>query len=282
MPSGMPEGDTLFRAARVVRHALKDHTITRYEARAPALTHVDLLGAVARRVDAYGKYLFIAFEGRGVLVTHLKMIGSWHVYPAARSSDEWGKPASRARVVLGTDRAVAVCFSAPVVRWMTEGAARELVASLGPDILADDFDVRDVVRRLRTRNDWTIAEALLDQTILAGIGNIYKSEVLFVTATHPMVVVGALSDDALQHIVTRARQLMLRNVPETVGRRVTNAASPSGLWVYGRAGQPCFRCRSRIELFTQGGAQAHRVTLARTTYCCPRCQSRPAVRSPFG
>jgi endonuclease-8 len=208
------------------------------------------------------------------------MHGSWHRY---RPGERWRRPPGRAVLVLEAADTVAVCFDAPVVE-LLETRARALHAplgELGPDATADGFERAEALRRLREprRAGLTAAEALLDQRALAGIGNVYKSEVLFVERVDPFVPVGGLADGVLERLVDRARALLLAN-RERVARVTTGppgdgspAAADPGLpparagrlWVYGRAGRPCRRCGERIRSRRHGD-------LPRTTYWCPRCQ----------
>src|ERR671924_1045815 len=178
----MPEGDTLFRTAAGLRPYLVGRDILAARAQGPGPVP-QIQRVVGRRVDAVeaqGKNLLIRFDGGLELRTHLRMNGSWHRY---RPGERWRRPASRARLVLEVPGAVAVCFDAPVVELFEERAERlhPTLASLGPDLLAPSFDAAEAVRRLRNpaRAEVAIAEALVDQRALAGIGNIWKNETLW-------------------------------------------------------------------------------------------------------
>jgi endonuclease-8 len=275
----MPEGDTLFRTAAGLRPHLVGRVVTAARARAPGPRIERVVGQEVTAVEAVGKNLLVRFANGLELRTHLRMHGSWHRY---RPGERWRRPAGRAVVVLEVADAVAVCFDAPVVELLEVQAERlhEPLASLGPDATADEFDRSEALRRLRSpeRAGRTIAEALLDQRALAGVGNVYKSEVLFVERVDPFARVGDLGGATLGRLVDRARALLLAN-RSSVARVTTGPAgdgrasalgpaAPPGrgrLWVYGRSGRPCRRCGSPIRSRRHG-------ELPRTTYWCPSCQ----------
>ncbi|MDP9036378.1 MAG: hypothetical protein M3O50_16375, partial [Myxococcota bacterium] len=232
-------------------------------------------GLVGRRIDevtARGKYLLIRVDDGRALLTHMRMVGSWHLY---RDGEGWWRPEHTARVVLavgpsnGDDALVAVCFAAPLVRLIAKGRAPHALRHLGPDVLTDEFDTDAAVDRLQASNgERTIAEALLDQTTLAGVGNIYKSEVLFAEAVDPFTRVATLDSAKLAAVVTRARSLMRKNLSASHTMRTTTTGEGSGRFaVYRRAGRPCPRCGHPI---------ARAVQATRATYYCPGCQVRPA------
>jgi endonuclease-8 len=235
-----------------------------------------LVGATVTLVESRGKHLLIGFDSGLELRTHLGMHGSWHRYSPGES---WRRPPSRARIVLEVPGAVAVCFDAPTVE-LFDARARSIhpvLSALGPDLLAPEFDdgaCAEAQRRLRdpSRAPLTIAEALLDQSALAGIGNVYKSEVLFVERVDPFARVADLDDETVRRLVMTSRRLLLAN--REGGARVTTDPNVAGLggpgrvWVYERAGRPCRRC-GRVVRARQHGR------LSRWTYWCPSCQ--PAV-----
>lgn len=258
----MPEGDTIHRAAARLRPALEGHVLTRFEA--PRLVgERPKVGERIERVEARGKHLLMTFEGGLVLRTHMKMTGSWHLY---RDGERWRKGAHLARAVVGADSGwVAVCFQAPVVEtFHVAGAAPDVLATLGPDLLAQPPDLDAAVERFGrlTTADTEIADALLDQRIAAGIGNVYKSEVLFLHGIHPFTPAAAVTSDEVRRIYDTSSRLLRANLD--TARRVTYQG---GVAVYGRAGQPCPRCGTLVELARQGD-------LARVTYWCPNCQPR--------
>jgi endonuclease-8 len=272
----MPEGDTIHRAAHTLHRALGGRVVTRFTSVFPQLTRVDadrpIAGRLVERVEAKGKHLLMSFSGDLVLRTHMRMHGSWHVY---RPGERWQRPSHEMRIVIETDAIHAVAFSVPVAEFMVAAALERstAVATLGPDLLAADFDETAAVARLEARADMDIADALLDQTALAGIGNVYKSETLFVARINPFTRVSAIPHETLIELVRVAAALMRANVTTagsitTYGgmRRTTRRADPSArLWVYGRAGEPCRRCGTPISRRKQG-------PYARSTYWCERCQ----------
>ena len=268
----MPEGDTLFRTAVSLRRVLVGETIV--EARAqpgPMLRRVPDLSLLAGlrigAVESRGKHLLIVFgegEHRRTLRTHLRMTGSWHRY---RAGEPWRLPQRRATVVLRTSSAVAVCFDCPTVELLTDvGLARsKALTTLGPDLLGPAFDVAVAISNLQKLEELAIGEALLDQRALAGIGNVVRNEALFMERIHPWLRVGDIKTADLERLVISA-QRVLRSATSG-GARTTTGVPLRGarLWVYGRAGRPCRRCGTRIELGRQG-------ELARLTYWCPSCQ----------
>ena len=247
----MPEGDTLYRTAAGLRPHLVGRPVTAARTNGPGpVPQVHRL--IGRRIDAVesqGKNLLIRFDGGLELRTHLRMNGSWHRY---RPGERWRRPPARARLVLEVPGAVAVCFDAPVVELFerrTEGLHPTL-ATLGPDLLAPDHGpdaAAEALRRLRDpdRAQFAVGEALLDQRAVAGIGNVYKSEVLFLGRVDPWARVADLSDAALEELIGIARRLLLDNADRRRGpERITTAGDRSAdgpLWVYGRAGRPCRR-----------------------------------------
>lgn len=269
----MPEGDTLFRTAAGLRPYLVGRTVTAARTGGPgAVPQVQrIVGREVTAVEALGKNLFIRFDNGLEIRTHLRMNGSWHRY---RPGERWRRPPSRARLVLEVPGAVAVCFDAPVVELLEQRAEalHPSLGRLGPDVLAPDFDADEAIRRLRDpdRAGLTIAEALLDQRALAGIGNVYKNELLWIERVSPRSPVADLDDVTLRRLVATARRLLVANaVPGHGPERVTTGGdrgAPGPLYVYGRTGRPCRRCRTPISSFHQGR------DVPRTTYWCPTCQ----------
>ena len=256
----MPEGDTLFRTAAGLRPYLVGRTVTAARTGGPgAVPQVArIVGREITSVESLGKNLLIRFDNGLEIRTHLRMNGSWHRY---RPGERWRRPAGRARLVIEVPGAVAVCFDAPVVE-LLEVRAEALHPSLGrlgPDLLAPDFDADEAFRRLRdpSRAGMTIAEALLDQRALAGIGNIWKNETLAAERVNPWAPVASLDDAVLEGLVQTARGLMVAS---------TARSRPGPLRVYRRTGRPCRRCGAPIASAQQGR------DLPRTTYWCPSCQ----------
>ncbi len=254
----MPEGDTIHRSANRLRPALAGRTLQRIEAprasgRPPAP------GARIEAVDAVGKHLCIRFEGGTILRTHLRMTGSWHLY---RSGERWQLPAHLARAVIEVEGYVAVCFSAPVVAFERD---QRSISHLGPDLSLplDDQGLTDAVARLSALADpgEAIADVLLDQRVACGVGNVYKSEVLFLCGVDPFTPLACVDEPTRRRLLDTAARLLRTNIA-TAGPRVT---SPGGLAVYGRAHQPCRRCGTPIQ-------RALRGSQARSTYWCPTCQ----------
>ena len=212
-------------------------------------------------------------SGQVVLRTHMRMNGSWHIY---RPGEAWQRPRRDSRIVVSTADFVAVAFNVPVAEWLTprDMMRHGELTKLGPDLLAADFDSTEAARRLRDRAGAEIADALLNQRVMAGIGNVYKSEVLFACRVNPFVRVEALGEEQIDCLVGTARKFLQANVTESLAamttymgfRRTTRRDDPSGrLWVYGRVDEPCRRCGAAIRLAKQGRD-------ARLTYWCPSCQ----------
>jgi endonuclease-8 len=273
----MPEGDTIFRAARTLHRALAGKPVVRFESMFPALTrvHVDtpLTAQSIESVSASGKHLLMRFSGGYVLRTHMRMNGSWHIY---RPGEPWQRSRRDMRIVVATADFVAVGFNIPVAEFIAgrNMERHEELRRLGPDLLSDAFDQEEALRRIKERSGDLIADVLLNQRVMAGIGNVYKSEVLFACGLNPFTAVRDAGDTTLQCLIATGRRFLLANVHTSVApmttytgfRRTTGRDNPSDrLWVYGRAGLPCRRCRTPIELKKHGPA-------ARLTYWCPKCQ----------
>lgn len=267
----MPEGDTVYRAATVLRRALVGGTVSGFHSDVPqvvrAAARASVIGRAVSAVETKGKHLFIRFGDAPddlVLRSHLGMQGSWHIY---RPGEPWQRPERQARVVIESERYVAPCFNAPTVELRTarELAADAQLAALGPDAMSDGFDVDDAVRRLRARSDRAIGVALLDQRALAGVGNVFKSELLFLRRISPFQQVAELDDIQLRGLADEAHRQLVAN--RGGGTRVTRPGAPrhQTLWIYGRAGKPCRICGTTVRLQRQGDA-------GRTTYYCPTCQ----------
>lgn len=278
----MPEGDTLARIAVALRPYLAGRVVTGARARLPGPQVSRIVGQKIDAVDAAGKNLLIRFDGGLELRTHLGLHGSWHRY---RPGETWRRPPSRAALVLEVPGAIAVCFDAPVVE-LFERRAEEVhptISMLGPDLTAATFDAAEASRRLRdpARAETAIGEAVLDQRAMAGVGNVFKSEVLFIERVDPFSPVRQLDDETLERIVARSRELLQANAnPEAAAGRTTTVdlktgkrLAPSRLWVYDRVGRPCHRCGTLIQTAQQG------TELPRTTYFCPSCQA-PAGAPP--
>lgn len=259
----MPEGDTIHRTAAALRAALLGKPMTAFEA--PRLTGlVPSIGAVIERVDSKGKHLEIGWDDGVVLHTHMRMTGSWHLY---RPGEKWRKGHAAMRVVIEVQGFQAVCFSAPVVetyraRTFTRHPGR---GGLGPDLCLPDADLDRCVERMGRfcERETTVADALLDQRVACGVGNVYKSEILWACELHPFTPMGALDDGQRRRLVEKAAELLQANLDGP--SRITVPGTPDGLAVYGRFGKPCLRCGLPIEVRKHGEQ-------ARVTYWCPGCQ----------
>ena len=263
----MPEGDTIFRTARTLEKVLSGQAVTSFRSSLPALSAAQIVAHRVTRVEARGKNLLIHFDDDRVLYTHMRMTGSWHVY---RPGERWHKPERQARVVITTAKFVAVCLNAPVVELLSQRqvAAHPALRRLGPDLLKDDFDLAEARRRLRDRDDLSVGEALMLQSVTAGIGNVFKSETMFLCAVNPFLRVRDLDAVGLDRVLLKARELMSANLRGF--HRTTRFAAGSRYWVYGRRGEPCFKCGAKIQMRRQGLG-------ARSTYWCPVCQPASTV-----
>ena len=268
----MPEGDTIFRTAEVLRAALVGRRVTSARAQArPGLRRVPdlsrLEGTTVGSVEARGKHLLIGFSNGLTLRSHLRMSGSWHRY---RPGERWRRPMSQASAIIETAESVAVAFNTPVVELLnpTELGRSAPLTSLGPDLLSRHFNADEALRRLRERDQEELGNALLDQRAVAGIGNVYKSEVAFLEGLDPWAPVGSYTDAQLGGALGTARRLLQANTGG--GARITTGSPRrgQGLWAYGRVGRPCRRCGTPIRSGRQG-------ELARLTFWCPRCQPPP-------
>ena len=273
----MPEGDTIYRAAATLHKALAGHRVVRFESVFPALTRVHddhpLTAMTLDKIESVGKHLLMHFSGALVLRTHMRMSGSWHIY---RSGERWRRNPRDMRILLATADFEAVGFNIHVAEFIAakDLERHEALSRLGPDLLGGTFNLNEAVRRLREQAAIPIADALLRQSALAGLGNVYKSEALFACGISPFVPVAALSDEQLTALVEAGRHLLQANVavsssglvPDAGHRRTTGRDSPAErVWVYGRARLPCRACGATIEVRKQG-------LDARLTYWCPNCQ----------
>lgn len=251
----MPEGDTIHRTAAALDRWLTGRVVTAARTTVDRLPAGRLVGQQVVAVEARGKHLLVRFSGGQVLHTHMRMTGSWHVYSAG---EKWRKPAAQARLVLEAGERVAVCFNAPVIELLApEGERRHpALAGLGPDVLRPPIPLDEIRLRAAARPaDLTVGELLLDQRVVAGIGNIWRCETLFACRVHPRLPQGDLSTGDLDRLVTTAARLM------------SSGARPAPQ-VYGRARRPCYRCSTAVVAAPMGEA-------ARTVYWCPRCQPAP-------
>ncbi len=280
----MPEGDTIYRAARALQRAIGGKVVTGFETGLAKLARMDddspLVGRVVEKVESRGKWLLIYFSDDLILVTHMLMSGSWHLY---RVGERWRLPRRSMRVVIrvGDLGCEAVAFNVPIAEFYT---ARSLerssqVPKLGPDILSDEFTVEGGVARLaeygRENPDAEIGVVLLNQRVMAGLGNVYKSEVAIAAGVNPFRAMRTIAEREMERMVDFAQRYMKANVVDGKGdgivtysrnRRTTHTMDrEERLWVYRRQGRECRRCGALVMMRKQG-------VQARSTYWCPECQ----------
>lgn len=261
----MPEGDSLFRFAAKLRPVLEGQTILAARSHGPGpVPQVQrIVGATCTSVRSQGKNLLISFDNGLVLRGHLRMNGTWHVY---RPGEAWRAPEREARLVLEVDGATVVNFRAPVIELLEERALalHGPIGNLGPDLLDDEFDQAEALRRLRdpSRAGLTVGDAIMDQRALAGIGNMWKNESLFYSGINPWRRMNELADEELATVIEKARALLRASVGKT---NSLNLRLRPAMYVYGRGGQACRRCRSRLRSAPQGADIRH-------TVWCARCQ----------
>jgi endonuclease-8 len=259
----MPEGDTVWLAGRRLHDALAGDRLTRSDFRVPQLATTDLAGRTVTEVVSRGKHLLTRVDDDLTLHTHFRMDGTWHLY---RPGDRWrGGPQWQVRVLLETAAWQAVGYRLPVVELLPRDREDDAVGHLGPDILGPDWDPAEAVRRLAAQPDREVGDALLDQRNLAGIGNLYKSEVCFLSGVHPLRPVGDVAD--LRGLVTRAHALLEANRHRAEQTTTGDTRRGHRTWVYRRAGRPCRRCGTPVAS-ADAGAEGQE----RQTFWCPRCQ----------
>lgn len=272
----MPEGDTVYLAGRRLDQALAGHTLSRSDCRVPHLATVDLSGRVVREVHSRGKHLLFRLDDDTTLHTHFRMDGTWHLY---RSGELWrGGPAHSIRVILYTDERVAVGYRLHDIALVPTGQEDTLVGHLGPDICADDWDEGEAVKRLRNAGDRSIANALVDQRIIAGIGNIYRCESMFITGLAPDSKVGDLEGEALRAVVRTARELLWRNRDRA--SQSTTGDERRAHFVYGRRRGRCYRCGSVVRTISADDTEPWHAAQPndrgraneQTVFWCPTCQ----------
>jgi endonuclease VIII len=237
-----------------------------------------LTGQTVEQVESRGKWLLIHFSGGGTMATHMLMSGSWHIY---RPGERWQQPRINMRIVIENSDYIAVGFRVPVAKMLKPGELARTLRIPVPaiDVLSEEFDAGEVERRLLAHSDEEIGNVLLHQEVIAGVGNVFKSEICFVTGIHPFCKVSALSQRQVRESIAAAQRLVAANVLEDSGdmivtyggrqRRTTHESDPSAsLWVYSRNAEPCRRCGELIRRRIQGPD-------ARVTFWCPRCQPMP-------
>lgn len=277
----MPEGDTIFRTARSLQRALSGKPVTVFRSTYPLLTRFNdtpIAGQLVDSVEARGKWLLIHFSGGATLATHMLMSGSWHIY---RHGERWQQPRFNMRIVIENSDFVAVGFKVPVAEMHTAKSLTRDQRIPRPDIdvLRPDFNAEEAVNRIAARGREEIGDVLLHQEVLAGVGNVFKSEVCFVTGINPFCKVSALKCEQLLAVVVAAQKLVGANVLVDSGdtivtyggrhRRTTHETDPgASLWVYGRHGEPCRRCGKPVRRRLQGPD-------VRVTFWCQQCQPMP-------
>jgi endonuclease-8 len=259
----MPEGDTVFRSARALNDVLAGQMIERCDIRVPKFATVDLSGQVIDNVASVGKHLLHRI-GEVSIHSHLKMEGSWHIY---RPGTPWRRPAFQARAILATQDWVTVGFDLGTLEVIPRASEDDVVGYLGPDLLGPGWDPDEALFRLGADPSRPIGLALLDQRIMAGLGNVYRAELCFLRGLLPTRPVGEVPD--LPGLVTLAHRVILAN-RDRVERTTTGDLRAGRMtWVYGRANKPCRRCGTRIL----SGALGDNPLADRVTFYCPRCQS---------
>jgi endonuclease-8 len=278
----MPEGDTIYRTARALQMALGGKVVTAFETGLAKLARANddapLVGRVVERVEARGKWCLIFFSGDLILATHMLMSGSWHVY---RVGEKWQRSRAQMRVVIACGDMLAVAFNVPVAEFYTARALERSAAipKLGTDVLGEGFTLESGVKALweygAANPEAEVGNVLLNQRVMAGLGNVYKSEVAFAAGVHPFRAMRTVTERERETMVEFAMRLMKANVAAGAstgivtytGHRRTTGAMQQGdrLWVYKRARQECRRCGAVIETRKQG-------TGARVTFWCPECQ----------
>lgn len=266
----MPEGDTIHRMAATLRAALLGARLTGF--RAPRLGPTQPApGETIDRIEARGKHLLLWFSGGLIHHSHMRMTGSWHLY---RPGEPWRRGPGAARTVVEVPGVVAVCFGAPVVELLDEGALRRHPAlrALGPDLASDQPDLQLARRRMERIADpaTSIGQVLLDQRIACGMGNVYRSEVCFLHGLDPRTPLAQVDEPVRDALLATGARLLRQNLH--LPARTTVAQAPAGtLYVYGRAGAPCRRCGTAILSDNTGEPP-------RITYWCPSCQQVPGQR----
>lgn len=266
----MPEGDTIARAAAAMQRALAGRVVTAFSTGLAPLARVNddtpIAGRTVDRCRSVGKHLLIEFSGGLLLRTHMRMSGSWHLY---RPGERWRRPVRNARIQIETDEWVAVAFDMPVAEFVREADLHRHrpLATLGPDLADPSFDLAEATRRVAASGDRPIGDVLLDQRVVAGIGNVLRSETLFVAGVHPETPAARLDAETSARLIAVAAQLLQRNArPGYAMRNTTGWRAPGqALWVYQRTGKPCRRCGTAV-------VSAARGLEARRVYWCPSCQ----------
>lgn len=269
----MPEGDTVWRAARELNSALAGQILTRCDIRVPKFATTDFSGHTVTDVVSRGKHLLIRLgdaDTGWLLHSHLKMEGLWHVYDRG---ERWRRPAFKARCVLETAQKQVVGFDLGFLRVLPRAEEADAVGYLGPDLLGPDWDAPEALRRLQSVPERPIGLALLDQRNLAGIGNVYRCEICFLAGVHPLTPVGEVPN--LPKIIDLSKRLLEAN--KSRSRRITTGnMGRDPLWVYGRESRGCLRCGTKVAHELVGDTALE----LRDLYYCPHCQPTAGARAP--
>ncbi|MBV9486466.1 MAG: DNA glycosylase [Frankiaceae bacterium] len=266
----MPEGDTVWLSANRMHDALAGRVLTTTDFRVPQHATADLTGLEVLEVVPRGKHMLTRIEGGTTLHTHFKMAGTWRIFtPGARRS---GGKDHEIRVILANAEREAIGYRLQLVELIRTDQEDTVVGHLGPDLLGPDWDADEALRRLLAAPEREIGDALLDQRNLAGIGNLYKTEVLFLSGLTPWTTVAAVPD--LPAMVRRARKLLVANKSRWVQTTTGNLRRDELHWVFERHGRPCRRCGTIVRRAMQGPDLYDRIC-----YWCPSCQAGP---SPSG
>ncbi|QIK76243.1 Fpg/Nei family DNA glycosylase [Nocardioides piscis] len=258
----MPEGDTVYRAARLLDRSLSGRVLTRTDFRVPQHATADLSGATVTRTLSRGKHILTRTDTGLTLHTHLKMEGAWQVY---RPGASWRRPASQVRVLLSVEGATAVGFSLGIVELVETADEDQVVGHLGPDLLGPDWDEPEALRRLEADPARELIAALLDQRNLAGIGNMYAAELCFTSGVHPSRPIADVPD--LPRLVRRAKQMLELNKERAVQSTTGDLRPRERMWVYRRDKSPCRRCGTPVKVAMRGEPGRERAA-----YWCPTCQ----------
>ncbi|MEX1079772.1 MAG: DNA-formamidopyrimidine glycosylase family protein [Homoserinimonas sp.] len=258
----MPEGDTVYLTATNLNAALAGQTLTGCDIRVPAFATVDLTGETVHDVVSRGKHLLMRI-GDASVHSHLKMEGSWHLY---RPGSRWKRPAWQARAVLTTAKWVAVGFDLGELKVVPRRDEESIVGHLGPDPLGDDWDEDEALRRMLAAPDRAVGLVLLDQRVIAGLGNVYRNELCFLRGVLPTRAVGDVAEP--EKLVQLGQRLIHANRNRAT-RTTTGTLRGETAWVHGREGRPCFRCGTPIRRGTLGEDELQE----RNTFYCPVCQA---------
>jgi endonuclease-8 len=258
----MPEGDTVYRTAKNLDAALAGGVLIRCDIRVPRFATVDLGGDRVDEVVSRGKHLLIRV-GDHSIHSHLAMEGSWHVY---RHGSTWRRAEWQARVILATADWMAVGFQLGALDVVTRDDEATVVGHLGPDLLGPGWDATLALRNLLADPARPVGLALLDQRVLAGLGNVYRNELCFLRGVLPTRPIGEVTSP--ERLVDLAHRLLLAN-RDRVERSTTGNLRGETCWVYRREGKPCLRCGTRIERGELGETELQ----LRDTYWCSRCQT---------